>query len=130
MNCLSHPGKPLSSHVENIAAFDPNDELFALAAKFHDLGKTTDSFQKYIKEETKSGEPHAFVSAALFLIQFSKELDAKSLLFVYNAIVSHHTSLKSVSDIFEEFSDTQRVALAQKQKDVILPKMTLKHTLV
>ena len=126
MNCLSHPGKPLSSHVENIAAFDPSDELFALAAKFHDLGKTTDSFQKYIKEETKSGEPHAFVSAALFLIQFSKELDAKSLLFVYNAIVSHHTSLKSVSDIFEEFSDTQRVALAQKQKDVIFAKDDVK----
>lgn len=126
MNCLSHPGKPLSSHIENIAAFDPNDKLFALVAKFHDLGKTTDSFQKYIKEETKSGEPHAFVSAALFLIQFSKELDAKSLLFIYNAIVSHHTSLKSVSDIFEEFSNTQRVALAQKQKDVIFAKDDVK----
>ena len=66
MNCFSHPGKRLSSHIENIAALDPSDELFALAAKFHDLGKTTDSFQEYIQGHTKSGEPHAFVSAALF----------------------------------------------------------------
>ncbi|KIM03961.1 MAG: hypothetical protein KN64_09560 [Sulfurovum sp. AS07-7] len=122
MNCLSHPGKPLSSHLENIAAFDPGDELFVLAAKFHDLGKTTDSFQKYIRGEAKSGEPHAFVSGALFLIQFSKKLDAKSLFFVLNAIVSHHGALKPAKNIFDDILPGEKYNLAKKQSDEIAKK--------
>lgn len=126
MNCFSHPDKPLSFHIENIAAFDKEDKLFALAAKFHDLGKTTDSFQRYIQGQAQSGEPHAFVSGVLFLLQFLKELEPKQLLFIYNAISSHHIRLKSLSDIFDEFSDAQKIALAQKQKDNIFAKEPVK----
>ena len=50
MNYLSHPEKLLASHIENIIAFDTEDALFALVARFHDLGKVTDSFQKYIQK--------------------------------------------------------------------------------
>lgn len=125
MNCLSHPDKLLSSHLERIAAFDPSDELFALAAKFHDLGKTTDSFQKYIRGEAKSGEPHAFVSGTLFLIQLSKELDAKSLFFVLNAIVSHHGALKSAKNIFDDILPGEKRELAKKQSSEISKKQAI-----
>lgn len=119
MNYLSHPEKPLSSHIENIAAFDKDDGLFALAAKFHDLGKTTDSFQRYIRGQAQSGEPHAFVSGVLFLLQFSKELDVKSLFFVFNTIASHHTPLKSAKKLFD---DMLKCELAKKQTDELARK--------
>jgi CRISPR-associated endonuclease/helicase Cas3 len=125
MNYLSHPNKLLSSHIENIAAFDPNDRLFALAAKFHDIGKTTDSFQRYIRGDAKSSEPHAFVSGALFLIQFSKELDAKSLFFVLNAIISHHGALKSAKNIFDDILPGEKLDLAKKQSNEISKKAAI-----
>ncbi len=127
MNCFSHPNKLLSSHIENIAAFDVNDELFVLAAKFHDLGKTTDSFQRYIQGYAQRGEPHAFVSGVLFLLQFLEKLKPKELLFVYNAIISHHSKLKSVNEIFDEFSDSQKIDLVERQKENVFSKESLKR---
>lgn len=122
MNCFSHPNKPLSTHIENIAAFDKSDKLFALAAKFHDLGKTTDSFQSYIQGFTRSAEPHAFVSGVLFLLQFSKELDAKSIIYICNAIISHHGSLKSASNLFSNMVAGDKYVLAKKQVDELVDK--------
>jgi len=124
MNCLSHPDKLLSSHIEKIAAFDADDELFALAAKFHDLGKTTDSFQRYIQGHTQRGEPHAFVSGVLFLLQFLEKLKPKELLFVYNAIISHHICLKSAKELFGSMIDC---SLAKKQADEIAKKPEIRN---
>lgn len=119
MKYFSHPGKLLSSHIENIVAFDKEDRLFGTIAKFHDLGKTTDSFQNYIQKITKSSEPHAFVSGLLFLLQFSKELDVKSLIFGINAIYSHHGRLKSLQQLFDMMMKYNE---AQKQADEIAGK--------
>ncbi|MBD3797215.1 MAG: CRISPR-associated helicase Cas3' [Campylobacterales bacterium] len=119
MNYLSHPDKLLTSHIENIVAFDRDDKLFALIAKFHDLGKTTHSFQQYIQKITTSSEPHAFVSALLFLLQFSKKLDVKSILFAINAISSHHGKLKSLQKLFD---DMMRYSVAQSQANEIAQK--------
>jgi len=119
MNYFSHPDKLLSSHIENIMAFDKDDPLFGTIAKFHDLGKTTKSFQNYIKGFTISSEPHAFVSGLLFLLQFSKELDSKSLIFGINAISSHHGKLKSLGQLFNTMLKPTE---AKKQADEIAQK--------
>jgi|LSQX01.1.fsa_nt_gb CRISPR-associated endonuclease/helicase Cas3 len=122
MKHLSHPDKLLSDHIENIIAFCKDDRLFELAAKYHDLGKTTDSFQAYIQKQTSSSEPHAFVSAVVFLVNHIGKLEKKELVFVANAIISHHGRLVSLSALFDSFSDYKKIDLATKQKDEIFTK--------
>ena len=71
---LSHPNKRLVDHLERIVAFD-TDELFQTSAKFHDLGKVCDKFQRYIKKEITSSDPHSAVSAIAFLIKRYDDFD-------------------------------------------------------
>lgn len=117
MNYLSHPGKKLTDHVARIAA-TYSDMLFQAAAHFHDAGKTTDSFQRYIASpETLSSEPHAPVSGLIFLLGSHNAFDANELLFAYNAIISHHGSLhsrKSICDSLANLNDV-RMQLYLKQ---------------
>lgn len=119
MNYLSHPGKVLTSHIKNIIDFDRDDNLFALVAKFHDLGKVTNSFQDYIQNRVSKAKPHAFVSSLLFLLQFYKKLDTKSMIFAINTIMSHHGKLKSLQDLFKIILDYQA---AQSQANEISQK--------
>ncbi len=94
LSYYSHPGKLLSDHIAHIEAFC-EDPLFRLAARFHDFGKVSDSFQRYIKKESSHAEPHALPSALAFVMEHYDRLDAKELFFVFNAIRSHHTGLAS-----------------------------------
>ncbi len=100
---LSHPGKRLIDHIGRIEAFD-GDRLFILAAKFHDLGKCTESFQCYIRNKSDSADPHAGVSALAFLLANADRLSSKELLMISDAIFSHHTPLKSRKKLAETLS--------------------------
>jgi CRISPR-associated endonuclease/helicase Cas3 len=113
MKYHSHPNYLLLDHVENMFHYDQDDALFAIAVRFHDLGKVLDSFQTYIQApKDHYSEPHALVSALLYLVHHSnigKEI-SKHVLFVFNAIVSHHGGLKSFNnpngeDILELFNN-------------------------
>ena len=94
LNYFSHPEKLLSEHIAHIEAFC-DDALFRLAARFHDLAKTSDAFQRYIKGESTSAEPHALPSALAFVVEHFDTLATKELFFVFNAIRSHHGALAS-----------------------------------
>lgn len=122
MNYLSHPEKLLASHIENIIAFDTEDALFALVARFHDLGKVTDSFQKYIQKIINSANPHAFISGVLFLLHHKDSMDAKSVLFGLNTIISHHGSLRSYKKIIDDLVGGKLLPLAKEQKEEIYTK--------
>ncbi|WP_332444331.1 CRISPR-associated helicase Cas3' [Wolinella succinogenes] len=122
MNYLSHPDKLLSSHIQNIAAFDAEDALFCIVARFHDLGKVTDSFQDYIRKIKKSANPHAFISGVLFLLHHKDSLNVKNATFGINAIISHHGHLKSYKDIINELVGGKMLPLAKAQKEEIYAK--------
>jgi len=97
MRYLSHPTQKLTTHIENIQAYDSEDSLFVKAVLFHDLGKVLDSFQAYIQKQCKDSEPHAPISGIIYLLNHVKEdlKISKNELFIFNAIISHHGSLKS-----------------------------------
>ena len=97
MNYLSHPTQKLTTHIENIQAYDREDSLFIKAVLFHDLGKVLDSFQAYIQKQRKDSEPHAPISGIIYLLnQIGEDLKiAKDDLFIFNTIISHHGILKS-----------------------------------
>lgn len=120
---LSHPNKRLVDHIERIVAFD-TDELFQTSAKFHDLGKVCDKFQRYIKKEITSSDPHSAVSAIVFLINRYNEFDLKSKLFIFNAIRSHHGSLASKKYLRDMLldDDSRELRLCQEQLKEILNK--------
>jgi len=96
---LSHPDKRLTTHIANMQEYDIDDEIFSVSVKYHDIGKCSSSFQSYIKQETNRAEPHSMVSALLFLLSQRDNFDTKELLFIYNAILSHHTPLHKKSKI-------------------------------
>jgi len=122
MNYLSHPDKLLSSHIQNIAAFDAEDVPFCIVARFHDLGKVTDSFQDYIRKTKKSANPHAFISGVLFLLHHKDSLDSKTAILGINAIISHHGRLKSYKNIINELVGGNLLPLAKAQIEEIYAK--------
>ena len=99
MTFLSHPGKLLVDHIARIAACD-DDALFKKTARYHDLGKTTASFQRYIVSEgTLTSEPHALVSGIGFLLSCAKAFSTVELLMIYHAIIAHHGPLRSAKTL-------------------------------
>lgn len=126
MNYLSHPDQKLTDHLENIMQYDPNDPIFQIIVRYHDLGKVTENFQTYIQDtDNHTSNPHAPVSAIIYLLNhISSDLTfKKNDLFIFNAILSHHGKLKSFknefgSDILEYFESE----LPQQQIDEIYAK--------
>lgn len=125
MRYLSHPDQKLTDHIANIAAYC-DDALFQITARFHDLGKVLESFQVYIRDtDNHSSEAHAPVSAIIFLLNRLDETlkIQKEDLFVFNAVLSHHGSLRSYnnaagSDILGYF----REEVPERQIDEIYSK--------
>lgn len=76
---LSHPGKPLIQHingVRNNVQQLTNSRKAELVAVFHDLGKISPNFQLKVKKETVNEySNHAYLSAYLFVIALSKNLN-------------------------------------------------------
>ncbi|MEA1920548.1 MAG: CRISPR-associated helicase Cas3' [Campylobacterota bacterium] len=126
MNYLSHPEQKLTNHIRNIMQYDPNDAIFQIVVRYHDLGKVTENFQIYIQDtDNHTSNPHAPVSAIIYLLNHIKSdlTFEKNDLFIFNAILSHHGKLKSFknefgSDILEYFKSE----LPQQQIDEIYAK--------
>ena len=112
LNYFSHPNKLLGEHIVNIEAFC-SDELFRLAAHFHDLGKVSDSFQRYIRGESSSAQPHALPSALAFVMEYYGKLDTKKLFFVFNAIRSHHGALASKKYVADLLIDDTNIGVGK-----------------
>lgn len=131
---LSHPDKGLLSHLSEVAkvavktvtgkSFDFSlsfedeqidisnliPDLVYLSAAFHDLGKATIFFQKYIRNPQAGHDKrksHALLSAVFVYFIVDKFLKSKKLnpdlslllsTFTFSAVKKHHGRLKNFSD--------------------------------
>ncbi|MGA1871091.1 MAG: CRISPR-associated helicase Cas3' [bacterium] len=115
-NYYSHPAYPLAKHVNNmIASF--NDEIHRMACAYHDSGKLSKEFQKYIRElEDSKKTKHAFLSAIFFLINNGCVINERTF-SIFLSIMKHHGNLENVDElanslstksyIEENYTDTQ-----------------------
>jgi len=99
MSYFSHPNHKLETHIKNMVAFDDGNDLFVKAVHFHDLGKVRNWFQEYIKspDDYKGAKrTHSDISAIIWLLNNIKsDKLTKEDIFIFNAILSHHSRLKS-----------------------------------
>ncbi len=94
---FSHPGYPIKKHLANAAAsFD--EKSHKEAAIFHDTGKLTDEFQKYIKNNCKGqGTTHSLESALIYLA-YKKYMISPESFAVFYSIIKHHGNLEDTHD--------------------------------
>jgi len=122
----SHPDKPYVYHIENIAnSFE--DKAHRVSANFHDIGKLSNEFQRYIRKKTKEKTTHAIEGGYLFSFLIdSIDMDFLSIFF---SIVKHHGSLPNIKDdvyrysninehSFDKESWSQKLAVIEKHLDV------------
>jgi CRISPR-associated endonuclease/helicase Cas3 len=115
----SHPNVKLENHLGNTANWgkfytsemtckfmdNVDDDLLKSFFIFHDVGKSTGFFQKYIRNEEvdNSLKSHASISALLFLYYhiLSKKIHRNEEIIVSMsyAILKHHGNLKEFSEI-------------------------------
>jgi len=131
---LSHPDKELITHLSEVAKIAVNtvkgktfdfsldfenehfdisnliQDLVYLSAAFHDLGKATSFFQKYIRDpeaEHDKRKSHALISAVFVYFVVDRFLKSKNLnpnlaqllsVFTFSAIKKHHGRLDNLSD--------------------------------
>jgi len=119
---LSHPNKCLREHLfgvkELIKSYFPvNDEellsLAELSALFHDAGKATECFQRYVKGE-KPGCPkeHSLISA-LFFLEYLKKSSYPSIkaFLSFAAVRRHHTFPRDFFENEGELSAEEKRAI-------------------
>lgn len=115
---ISHPGKPLIKHLQQVARFCQKtiqnkvlgisidkeilSKLGFIQGAVHDIGKATRNFQKYIKSEGRDlirPKHHALISAYLakeISTQFLKTLDLDEFdrevlpYFIFTSVKRHH----------------------------------------
>ncbi|MFH0947682.1 MAG: CRISPR-associated endonuclease Cas3'', partial [Elusimicrobiota bacterium] len=131
---LSHPDKSLIEHLTEVAKIAMNTinrksfnfsidfkneginiselipDLVYLSAAFHDLGKATSFFQKYIRNpqaEHDKRKSHALISAVFVYFIINKYLKNKNInkelaqllsVFTFSAVKRHHGRLINLSD--------------------------------
>lgn len=115
----SHPGRLLKLHLEGVSRWGEyfmsqspgmlyslfEDGLIKDMLLFHDVGKSTMYFQKYLNKEQvkKELKVHSLLSAVLFT-WYRLEIgtnDDLNLLAAFTAILYHHTCLKSFEEATE-----------------------------
>lgn len=103
----SHPNKPYVSHIENIAnSFD--DKAHKISANFHDIGKLSDEFQRYIRKETDQKTTHAIEGGYLFY--FLTESIDENFLSIFFSIVKHHLSLPDIkNDVYKYSNNNENI---------------------
>ena len=99
----SHPEKPYVFHIENIANSFSNDNAHQIVANFHDIGKLSNEFQRYIRKETKEKTTHAIEGAYLFC--FLVEFIGVDFLSIFFSIVKHHGSLPNIKEETYRYSN-------------------------
>jgi len=93
----SHPNYPVQKHLDNIAAsFVENSHKEA--AFFHDIGKLTEEFQKYIKNPDHAKRTtHALESALIYLTNKNYKITLETFAIFYS-ILKHHGDLEDTND--------------------------------
>ncbi|HIP36357.1 MAG TPA: CRISPR-associated endonuclease Cas3'', partial [Crocinitomix sp.] len=107
----SHPSKPYKFHIQNIAQ-SFNDRVHKTVANFHDIGKLSDEFQKYIHSLTKSKTTHAIEGAYLYTF-LTKDIDLY-FLPIFFTILKHHQSLPNIKEEIYKFSNDFSCKFDQK----------------
>jgi len=98
----SHPNKPYVNHIRNIAdSFD--DKAHKVSANFHDIGKLSNEFQKYIHKKTKKKTTHAIEGGYLFAF-LTEQID-ENFLSIFFSIVKHHISLPNIKEDAYRYSN-------------------------
>lgn len=101
-NLWSHPKKSYVKHIQNIAdSFD--DEAHRVSANFHDIGKLSDEFQRYIRKQTDKKTTHAIEGGYLF--PFLIDNIDKDFLSIFFSIVKHHLALSDIKDDVYKYSN-------------------------
>ncbi|MBT3178138.1 MAG: CRISPR-associated helicase Cas3' [Desulfobacula sp.] len=97
----SHPNYPVQKHLDNIAAsFVENSHKEA--AFFHDTGKLTDEFQKYIKNPDHARRTtHALESALIYLMNKNYKITPESFAIFY-AVLKHHGDLADTNNFLDD----------------------------
>ena len=130
--CLrSHPDKCLTNHLQSVAeivknTFPINDETLkkftVYAAQFHDVGKATQFFQRYIRGEKifSQEKNHSLLSAIILFYFLRYNMDENPLLafLSYVAVKNHHSFPE---DVFEDegvLTDSD-IDLLKKQLDFL-----------
>jgi CRISPR-associated endonuclease/helicase Cas3 len=104
--CESHPGKPLTGHLQDVAdRLTAHGSLGRLAGLFHDVAKGTEHFQHYLKGEPFSDrlKQHAHLGAFWLLSHLLPKVAAVDLaidqaVLAYLMVAHHHTGLKNALD--------------------------------
>jgi len=95
----SHPNYPIQKHLINIGASFVEDSHKEVAF-FHDIGKLTDEFQKYIKDPDHTRRTtHALESALIYLTNKNHKITPESFAAFY-AILKHHGDLEDTNNFF------------------------------
>lgn len=107
----SHPDKLLENHLVGVAHFadvflrekplhiyEKIKNIVQFSALFHDLGKSTNFFQKYITSAESDKfknefSQHSFLSSIMGLFESSKHLSSFDASLVFLAIKHHHGNL-------------------------------------
>ncbi|SDU36876.1 CRISPR-associated helicase Cas3' [Desulfobacula phenolica] len=115
---LSHPDYPIQEHLSNIAA-SFGEDTHKEAAFFHDIGKLTEEFQKYIKNPDHGRRTtHALESALIYLANKNYSITSESFAIFY-AIMKHHGDLEDtnaflydklsfIDDLLEKYPDIEK----------------------
>lgn len=135
---LSHPDQSLLQHIQGVyqmakASWEDKDVLYwdkealaravAVAAFFHDFGKSTTYFQDYITQKEKSKKPensHTMLSSivsyyvALSVLPADDEEERQlAALMVLMAVRRHHGNIHHFKAEFDYFLDEQELMLKQ-----------------
>ena len=149
---LSHPNRRLKEHLNEVLNWGDlykknanckllnhiNNDLLYSFFIFHDVGKSTSYFQKYIRHEDVNSDlkSHAALSAMLFLyynILKDDISDNEELIGMMTyAILKHHGDLERLSDINDyinrsslENIDKDKIAIQYKSIDMTMMKKEL-----
>jgi len=101
---FSHPDTLYSTHIDNMIA-EQDSTLVQAIKKYHDIGKLTDNFQKYIRGENIKDKNHSEISAYIFLKVNSDIFTKKELLFAYVSIIRHHGYILDMDVYIDNIKD-------------------------
>jgi len=156
MTIFSHyPEKTLKQHIDDVKKAanllvishskqlsDGNSDIIQRIIDFHDVGKASKFFQEYIKnpeiyEGDSEKKEHSRLSslvACLFFLNKSKSW--QDIFTIFQVISGHHSNLKTIQEVNEYWSNSQKVDILSEQldcflmtdveKEIALPITTLK----
>lgn len=149
---LSHPNRKLKEHLHEVLLWGDfynknanckllrnlNSDLLSSFLIFHDIGKSTSFFQRYIRGEDVNSDlkSHAGLSAMLFLYYHILKNDISDneelIEMMAYAILKHHGNLERLSDINDyinrnslENIDKERIVIQYKSIDMTTIKKEL-----